>query len=204
MSNINQELNRQAVRSIKALQSALLELLKEKQYEKITITEIAAKSGLTRATFYAHFISKDDLLASYLEKISESYIALYRIPTEWTPRKNMLDIEREVSFFRDWKNLDEIIVLIHEPYIEELIYNEIRKMHLKAYREIISPLRPDVNPCFANYWIEFLASTKVALLRNWVKNDMKESPEILGELLYSLSGVHVFERTLEEFKDRIC
>ena len=125
-------------------------------------------------------------------------------PAEWTIERNIFDLEKEVTFFRSWKNLDEIAVMIHEPYVEELIYMVIRNMHMKAYLEIISPMRPDLNPCFASYWIEFLISTKVALLRNWIRNDMKESPEILGELLYSLSGIHVFERRFEEFKDRIC
>ena len=196
--------NRQTARSIKMLRNAFVELLKEQPYEKIKISEITDRADLARSTFYAHYETKDDLLASYLEIITETYIDLYTPPKEWTEKENILDIDREIAFFRSWKSLDQIALLIHEPYIGEFIYTEIRKMHLKTYREIIFPLRPDINPCFASYWIEFLASTKIALLRNWVKNGMKESPEILGEMLYSLSGIPVFSKLLEEFKDRIC
>ncbi len=200
----NRQKSRQVVRSIRMLRNAFIELLKAKPYEKIKISEITNRADLARSTFYAHFETKDDLLVSYLEDIADTYLDLYSNPTEWSPRKNILDIDKEVIFFRDWKNLDEIATLIHEPYVGDLFYNEIRKMHLKAYHEIISPQRPDLNPCFASYWIEFLASTKIALLRNWVKNDMKESPEVLGELLYALSGIPVFERVYKEFKEQIC
>ena len=200
----NKQKNRQTARSINMLRDAFVELLKEQPYEKITISEITAQADLARSTFYAHFETKDDLLISYLEEIADSYLNLYSIPTEWTSERNIFDIEKEIAFFQGWKNLDEIAVMIHEPYIEELIYRVIRNMHMKGYQEIVSPVRPDLNPCFASYWIEFLVSTKVALLRNWVKNDMKESPEVLGELLYALSGIPVFERTNDEFRDRIC
>lgn len=203
MTEIRQK-NRQTARSIKMLCDAFLELIIEKPYDKITISEITTRADLARSTFYAHFETKDDLLTSYLEEIAESYLNLYSSPTEWGSSTNILDIEREVTFFQNWQNLDEIAVLIHEPFIEDLIYKVILRMHMKAYHELIHPLRPDINPCFASYWIEFLASTKVALLRNWVNTGMKESPELLGELLYSLSGVPVFARTLEEFKDRLC
>ena len=196
--------NRQTKRSINMLRNALLDLLKEKPYEKINISEITDRADLARSTFYSHYETKDDLLISYLEEITEDYLGLYSPPNKWTLEKNILDIEKEVAFFKGWKDLSEIAVLIHQPYIEELVYKVIRDMHLKGYREIVSPNRPDLNPCFASYWIEFLASTKIALLRNWVKNDMKESPEVLGEFLYALSGIPTFERTQAEFKDRIC
>ena len=196
--------NRQTTRSINMLRSAFLALLKEQPFEKIRISEITDRADLARSTFYAHFETKDDLLTSYVEDIAEAYLGLYSPPNKWTSEKNILDIEKEVAFFEGWKNLGEIAVLINQPYVEELVYKVIRNMHLKGYREIISPNRPDLNPCFASYWIEFLASTKIALLRNWVRNDMKDSPEVLGEFLYALSGIPTFERTQAEFKDKIC
>lgn len=44
------------------LESALLALMKEKPYEKISISEICASAFLSRASFYKHFSSKDELL----------------------------------------------------------------------------------------------------------------------------------------------
>ncbi len=51
-----------AVRSRKALRSALLELLKEKALEQITIRDIVAKAGIGYTTFFRHHPTKEALL----------------------------------------------------------------------------------------------------------------------------------------------
>jgi AcrR family transcriptional regulator len=46
--------NSQARRTQKWLREALLELMKEKAYSKITITELVEKADLSRYSLYAH------------------------------------------------------------------------------------------------------------------------------------------------------
>lgn len=53
-------------RSQWALRRAMAELLRERAFDAITVRELLARAGIGRATFYAHFQDKDDLLfASY-------------------------------------------------------------------------------------------------------------------------------------------
>ncbi len=58
--------NPSAIRSQEWLVEALLFLLEEKPYHKISIKEIAEKADLDRSTFYRHFDSKQALLERYL------------------------------------------------------------------------------------------------------------------------------------------
>lgn len=46
---------RSAVRSRKLIRQAFFELLKEKSFEKITVTDIVKKADINRSTFYAHY-----------------------------------------------------------------------------------------------------------------------------------------------------
>jgi AcrR family transcriptional regulator len=51
-------------RSRQWLQDALSQLLLEKPYSAISVTDITKRADLARVTFYQHFDSKDDLLLS--------------------------------------------------------------------------------------------------------------------------------------------
>ena len=44
------------------LRQALLELLKKKRYEDISIQDITERADVARSTFYTHYVDKDDLL----------------------------------------------------------------------------------------------------------------------------------------------
>src|SRR5918995_7303911 len=71
----NQELNvpkgrdRRIERTQQLLRGALRSLIQEKGFEALTVQEIIDRANVGRATFYAHFDNKDDLLASGFEDL---------------------------------------------------------------------------------------------------------------------------------------
>jgi AcrR family transcriptional regulator len=72
-------------RSRLALRTALFELLAEKPFDQIAITEITIKAKIGYATFFRHYESKDELLnelaASEIERLFELTIPLFS-PTD--------------------------------------------------------------------------------------------------------------------------
>ena len=56
-------------RSRQAIEDAFLALLLECDYTKITVADILERSGVGRATFYAQFKGKDDLLAVFVGSV---------------------------------------------------------------------------------------------------------------------------------------
>ncbi|MBQ2905798.1 MAG: TetR family transcriptional regulator, partial [Peptococcaceae bacterium] len=65
-----QKIYRNAVRSKTMIRQAFLELLKEKPYEKITVTDIAQRADLNSSTFYDHYPDVQGLI----EEIEEEMI----------------------------------------------------------------------------------------------------------------------------------
>ncbi len=57
-----QKLDRRVQRTHQLLHKALIDLIMEKPYEQITVQDILDRANIGRATFYAHFSDKDDLL----------------------------------------------------------------------------------------------------------------------------------------------
>ena len=53
---------------------SLLTLMKKKDYQSITITDITNKAGVNRVTFYRNFNSKDDIIKIWLRDTTDSFI----------------------------------------------------------------------------------------------------------------------------------
>jgi AcrR family transcriptional regulator len=59
--------DKRVTRTGQALQAALLELMVEFGYERLSVQQILDRAGVGRATFYLHFRSKEDLLRGSFE-----------------------------------------------------------------------------------------------------------------------------------------
>ena len=60
---------RSAIRSKKSIRKAFMELLKEKTFEKITVTDIVNRADINRSTFYAHYPDVMGLLDELQQEI---------------------------------------------------------------------------------------------------------------------------------------
>ncbi|MCR4942973.1 MAG: TetR/AcrR family transcriptional regulator [Clostridium sp.] len=56
--------NRRVLYTQKVIKESLLELLKEKNIHKVTVTDICKKADINRGTFYSHYKDAHDLLNS--------------------------------------------------------------------------------------------------------------------------------------------
>ncbi|MEV4071501.1 TetR/AcrR family transcriptional regulator [Nonomuraea fuscirosea] len=63
-------------RTRRLVQQALVELILEKGYDAVTVTDIIARADVGRSTFYAHFTDKQDVLFSNLDELA----LLHRLP----------------------------------------------------------------------------------------------------------------------------
>lgn len=56
-------------RTNKMIMEAFIHLVEQKGYDNITVQEIADEAMINRATFYAHFKDKQDLMTIFLNKL---------------------------------------------------------------------------------------------------------------------------------------
>lgn len=116
-----------------AVESALLELLKEKKLSQITISELAERADINRKTFYNNYSSIEDVLTSIESKItsfifdslpqtltpeSDGYILVLfqKLASVVEPYKEILNqIFSQNNIIPFQKRMDEKII----PYIEQ-------------------------------------------------------------------------------------
>lgn len=58
---------RSAIRSRKLINEALADILQEKPLDKITVTEVVARAGINRGTFYAHYADIPDVVQHLIQ-----------------------------------------------------------------------------------------------------------------------------------------
>lgn len=62
-------------RTHELLRCAFEELLEERDFDSITVTELCKRSTVRRATFYRHFSDRDAFFKWYLQTITERFLA---------------------------------------------------------------------------------------------------------------------------------
>jgi AcrR family transcriptional regulator len=197
---LDHELNRQALRSKAMIQEALIELLKEKPYHKITITEISKKSGLTRSTFYAHFETKDDLLKSVINELLDEFFELLYA------RKGMnddaqRDLDINIRFFKIWQSHPDVIKILNSVDFDCLLVERMKAYWQKHAEEVLIRMDPNRSPHMTRYLNSFLAYSFVGILKQWLAEGMQPPPEILGQLLYQLTGPPVLVEAREKLQN---
>ncbi len=65
----NEKKDARVLRTRKRIDAAFVELLHRRPYGDIRVADVAKKAGVGRATFYAHYSTKDELLRSQFERI---------------------------------------------------------------------------------------------------------------------------------------
>jgi AcrR family transcriptional regulator len=195
-------INRQTIRSRRFLQQSLLDLIKQKPFQKITISDITENADLARSTFYAHFETKDELLESILDEILDQFFDhLYQRdivnPNEET------DLEINVKFFEIWKENAEIINLLKAIDIDCLLTKKLKEYWRKHNQKQIVPHFPEREHALGEYLHNYLAYSFVGILRNWVSEDMKHPSDVMGRLLYQLTGPPVLNEVYKNFNDEI-
>lgn len=59
---------------ISCIMISMLDLLRKKDFDKISIIEIIEHAGVSRNSFYRNFKDKEDILGRYIESITEDFI----------------------------------------------------------------------------------------------------------------------------------
>lgn len=157
----------------RALEASLKNLLLKKPLDKITITDIAEDCGINRMTFYYHFKDIYDLVE--WSCIEDATKALEGKKTYDTWQQGFMQIfeavlENKPFILNVYRSVSREQV---EIYLYKLTYNLLigvvdEKAANMAVREEDKKFIAD-----------FYKYAFVGLMLDWVKNDMKEEPQII-------------------------
>jgi AcrR family transcriptional regulator len=200
MSTIKQ--NPQIKRTKRLLQDALIELLKEKQYQKITVTDIVTRAGLSRTTFYAHYDYKEELIEQCLEDLLavifyDSFSNVQSFPSSPNgnafPPSPMQERGSISNLVRHWKNNHSLFRTFEEAGLEKIILKIYMEQHQLIFQEKLKERLPFTpNQELIDYYLVFLSSTQVGILQHWLATNMEMPVETLIDFLTVVNSPSLF------------
>ena len=175
----------------KALLAAFGELIEEKPFNKITITDITSRCGLNRMTFYYHFDNIYELMIWGLEmqmhEVSKDYINYENWKTGYL-RVFYFALERKTY-------IKKIFQTLEQEHLEHYL-NKIAEGMVLSVIEDKSGSKP-LNEDDKLFTAQICAYVLVGILMSWVSRGMKEAPELMikrtGRLLDG-----IIEKTIGE------
>lgn len=70
---MNKKDDLRVIKTRKLIYQTLLELMKEKTFEEIKVSDICSRAMINRSTFYAHYEDKYELLVDFLSNLKEEF-----------------------------------------------------------------------------------------------------------------------------------
>ena len=171
--------NKTALCSQKNIAEGFYELLKEKEYTKITASEICKKSGVSRQTFYSLFASKENIVAFILSKDyafnPNEECKCYGYPTIRELSKGFSSFIVQKGDFLDLLEKNNIIYLMQKS-----LYNSFSCCHNADNNEYLN------NSLSHDLAIDFITSGLTAIAKYYVKNRTDISCTELENIIYRL------------------
>ncbi|GAP40349.1 TetR/AcrR family transcriptional regulator [Flexilinea flocculi] len=165
------------------LRQSLLELMKEKPINKITITEICSHADINRNTFYTYYSTPDELLHQIendlYDEIRHSVESSLQISTV---SSSLLEIFTAIS-----KNEDLCKILFSE--FGDKVF--LRKIMDIAYDRCItewSEIAPDLPKRQLDLVYTFIANGCAGIIESWIQSGFKESPEEIAQIINTISS----------------
>lgn len=193
-------LDPRALRSRTAIQGAFTDLMRTKPYPKITITDISARAGIARHTFYNHYETKADLLDHLVDSILEDFFLVLK---DWNLFLADRDQEHAMltAFFQSWRDHAEIVDLLKAIDIEFVIMERLKAFFTRFFYEKVKREMPGVDLELAKYVISFNSYSLLGLLIPWFESGLKQKPEDLAGFYNQLSDSAQRRRAIEKYQD---
>lgn len=171
-----QDQDRRVRRTKKRLRDALAALMREKDLGEITVRELTDLADVNRGTFYTHYRDLEDLRRQVGQELFEELSAVLagfqaeRIRAGSTPAGLQAVLTEVFDFVAENRELFVTIL----GYGEMEFHTQLRVLIYRMYLREWNGLYDLGDAETTNYYLEFVVSGVIGLIRTWVTSGMQE------------------------------
>jgi AcrR family transcriptional regulator len=183
MSQKTDKPNRQVQRTKSWIFEAVMLLMDEKPYGKITVSDITEKAGIARQTFYRNYGDKDDVIFEYL--INSFNTEMINIETSQKDSE-----QNNIVFIFDYqymvKNKTILKKILSVSEIENRVFRDLQKYPMSLIKQFKGKLSAD-EYLIGRYKLCYQITGFLSLFFDWFVNDMPMPVEKLISMINSMN-----------------
>ncbi len=181
--------DRRVERTQKLLQEALLTLIVEKGYEKVTVQDILDRANLGRSTFYTHYRDKDALLLRGFDHLQAMLEEQHRSLLSSRTAGKDADLNLSLELFRHAQENHRLYKAMVGKRSGQMVMKNAHKFLADLMRKhlatVVKPGKKTATP--VEVGIHWIVSSFLSLLTWWLDNNLPYSPEEMDRIFRKLT-----------------
>lgn len=168
---MNTKNNKRKRESMQKIEQVLIEFLQTKELTQISVSDICKKANLNRSTFYANYVDIYELADTIREKLEACVAELYK------------------NEIMQGFNSNNYLVLFQHIAQNQIFYRTYFKLGYDEKYKILTYdhklAQKHFGDCLIEYHMEFFKSGLTRIIKLWLQNGCKETPEEMFEVIKS-------------------
>ena len=165
--------NKRKKESKNRIKKAFIELLQTNDLDEINITDLVKKAGVNRSTFYVNYIDIYDLADKVKEEMFNNLLELYK--------EESIKKQHSYDYLKLFTHIKENQIYYKTMFKLNFDFMNYYNNHLEE-NDMIKYYGSTKN---MDYHIEFFKAGMSAIIKKWLSNNCKESPENMIEIINS-------------------
>lgn len=164
------------------MDEALLLLLEQKDFDRITVKELCQKAGVNRTTFYLHYESMNDLLEETVDMINERFRESLSAIPPGDPSKEVLTSEKYLRPYLGF--IKENMRAYRVIHLKDQLFSSQRTFE-SFYQSVFSPALSHfgVSESEKKYVFAFYTQGTVAIIGKWLENNCQDDIDMIIDLI---------------------
>ena len=159
---------------------ALLQLMGNKAFSSISVSDITSEAGVSRMSFYRNYNAIEDILTEHLDEVVEEY--------KETEAEELDKGSEKVFYGKNYMLRCFRFFYLHRKFIDALIMAGMGDLFLAKITEYLVRkwVEDDKGERKETLRISAFAGAIYNMYREWSKEDFLEQPEDVAAILYDL------------------
>ncbi|HJA65111.1 MAG TPA: TetR/AcrR family transcriptional regulator [Candidatus Mediterraneibacter cottocaccae] len=153
--------------------TALMLLMEKEDYDRITITDIAKRAGVSRMAYYRMYRSKDDILTDHMRWVFD------RIADQVKEQKITTEKEFFICYYREVQKNTVFLKNVVKAGLMEQVWRIMKDYADDFYMYRKGGKNPEGED---RYRVSFFVGGILLLTREWLESGMNESVEEMASI----------------------